>query len=543
MAVSAVIELLGQMAFSFTRSVMEHYNPEEPEFTAESFGFDYLEDSRRQWYSYPVDEFIYQEYDNRKGINTSYLAARSINVTVVNAFCTKEEETPKSIGNQQEDRAMAWKRLRPSFLHTISKSLYIGALISLLAATILGAEYLLLSYVSYKTFAHCKYFPKKLIPHSVQWTITECDVIACGIFYVCSFCHTVLLFLQHQIQGLKTNLVLICCLFYCFDALYRVILQVIGRPFFLESSVYKVPMYVLYAASYCLQLCYLARKFGMRSRPREASLICKLVTPLIFAFTVASAAVYFIYPAYKWQHKSSHGRLLIAIFSPLIGVTAKVISRICVQRLWNITHPGYSYILLAPLYFSTAVIFRVLQAELGSLLYIAALGIIHGITEVVERSVMVAVDHCCHQLWRRELASWGSFRTPRRERLMADIAIMSMMFESTAIVSVNGFLFFYQYFYLENDSLLTLLRSFSITVLVQMVIEWFFTSASLAIETRYQNLPVMAVWQRRWKRFVLVASVTTIPIAMWTSGNLLMVIDENFEAPSIANRSCKMPFT
>ena len=544
MAASAVLEFLGQMAFSFTRSVMEHYNPEEPEFTAESFGFDYLEAPRRQWYSYPVDEFIYQEYDDRKGIKTNYLAARNINVTVINAFCSQEEENLKSNGDQLEDRGMAWKRLRPSFFHTILRSLYIGALISLLAATILGAEYLLFSFVSYKTFKHCKYFPKRLIPYSVQWTITACDLIACGIFYVFSFCQTTLLFLKHQLNGLKTSLVLMCFLIYCFDALYRVILQVIGKPFFQESLVYRVPMYVLYAASYCLQFYYLARKFGLQSRLREANLIFKLVTPFILASVVASAAIYFIYPAYKRQNEKGHGRLLIAMFSPLIGVAAKVISRICVQRLWNITHPGYSYVLLAPLYSITSVIFRVLQAELKSLVFIVVLGIIHGITEVVERSAMVVVDHCCHQLCgEKKLACWGSFRTPRRERLMADIAIISMMFESTAIVSVNGLLFFYQYVYLEKDSFLNLLQSFSKTVSVQMVIEWFFTSASLAIETRYQNLPVMTVWRRRWTRFILVAIVTTIPVAMWTSGNLLIVVDENFEAPSIANRSCKMPFT
>ena len=43
MAGSILIEVFGKMVFSFTRSVMEHYNPEEPEFTAESFGLSPLE--------------------------------------------------------------------------------------------------------------------------------------------------------------------------------------------------------------------------------------------------------------------------------------------------------------------------------------------------------------------------------------------------------------------------------------------------------------------------------------------------------------------
>ena len=82
---------------------------------------------------------------------------------------------------------------------------------------------------------------------------------------------------------------------------------------------------------------------------------------------------------------------------------------------------------------------------------------------------------------------------------MADIAIISMLSESTAIVSVNGFLLLYKFIYFQNNSLLKLLQSFAITTSVPLAIEWFFTSVSLAIETHYQNMPVMAVWRRRWK--------------------------------------------
>ena len=185
--------------------------------------------------------------------------------------------------------------------------------------------------------------------------------------------------------------------------------------------------------------------------------------------------------------------------------------------------------------------FRVLQADLGSLQSIAVLGIIHGAAEVLERSTMVVIDHICHVICKRTTAPWGSFRTPRRERLMADIVIMSMLYESTAIVSMNGVLYLYQYMFLKDDSLLELLQSFAMTTSVQLVIEWLFTSMSLAIETRYQNIAVMAVWQRRWKRHILMAFVATISSAIWASSeNLLDMAHERFEDP--LNQPCKMPF-
>ena len=165
-----------------------------------------------------------------------------------------------------------------------------------------------------------------------------------------------------------------------------------------------------------------------------------------------------------------------------------------------------------------------MQADLVNLQFIIIIGIVHGAAEVIERSTMVLIDHICYVLWRRKSAPWGSFRTPRRERLMADIAIMSMLSESTAIVSVNGFIFLYKFFCLRENSLLGALQLFTKRTLFQLVIEWFFTSVSLAIETRYQNLAVMAVWQKRWKRHLLVAIVNLVPLTIYTSEDLLRLL-------------------
>ena len=46
---------------------------------------------------------------------------------------------------------------------------------------------------------------------------------------------------------------------------------------------------------------------------------------------------------------------------------------------------------------------------------------------------MVFIDHIWSVIWKRPSAPWGNFRTPRRERLMADVAIISMLYESTAL--------------------------------------------------------------------------------------------------------------
>ena len=79
---------------------------------------------------------------------------------------------------------MAWKQLRPSTLRTVCKSMYVGALISLLTATIIGSVYVLISYLCNKTINNCELHPKKSIPSNVQWMRSvELSVLHLLFFY------------------------------------------------------------------------------------------------------------------------------------------------------------------------------------------------------------------------------------------------------------------------------------------------------------------------------------------------------------------------
>ena len=151
MSGGTLIEVAGDIVYRFTQSVTEHYNPDEPEFTAESFGYDPLQSTGREWYYHPFDELIYQEYSDREVSRANSLPTNSFNVRVIDA-CSPDNEDQY----ENEDKTMAWKRLRPSALQTGFKSMYIGALISLLTACKIGTIYLLLSYVSYKTVSNCE---------------------------------------------------------------------------------------------------------------------------------------------------------------------------------------------------------------------------------------------------------------------------------------------------------------------------------------------------------------------------------------------------
>ena len=539
---NTLVEVFGHIVFSFTRGVTEHYNPQEPEYMAESFGYSPLESTGQEWYRHgdPDEECIYQEYSEREATTLDFMRSSRINASVIDASLPEEnEETHED--QQDEDRVMAWKRLRPSALRTAGKSMYIGALISLLTASIIGSVYLLISYLCYKTTYNCEFPPKMSIPVNIQWMRSISAAMACVFLYASFFVLTLFLFRSYQLMGVKGKLILVACLAYFLDTTYRVVLQALGISHSKLSTLQRLPLYVLFFMSVCCDAYLLTNHFCQRRTWRQQmALFLQMTVPIGSVIILADVVECIIYPLYNKQSTESKLRLVIAVFAPLIGVLFKVISRIFVQRLGSITHPGYACVLLAPLYFLSAIMFRVLQADLDSLQSMAVLGLIHGATEVIERSTMVLIDHICHSIWKRTSASWGSFRTPRRERLMADIAIMSMLYESTAIVYVNGVFYLYRYIYLKDDSLLELLQSFAITTSVQLVIEWFFTSVSLAIETHYQNIAVMAVWQRRWKRHITMALLASILLGIGLNLSLLDMAHKRFEEP--LNQPCKVPF-
>ena len=82
---------------------------------------------------------------------------------------------------------------------------------------------------------------------------------------------------------------------------------------------------------------------------------------------------------------------------------------------------------------------RLLQVDLHSSESVALIRVIHGIAEVSDRSIMAFIDFIVPQVLEKRHIPWGGFRTLRHERLAADLSIMGMLSESSAIITVNIF--------------------------------------------------------------------------------------------------------
>ena len=334
-------------------------------------------------------------------------------------------------------------------------------------------------------------------------------------------------------------MVIVSLLFYFVDSVIRIGMQAFGISHSKLTTLQRVPGETIFCLSSCALIYLLKMHFCFGPLIQHVKFMVLFVVPFALTQAVAILTVSCIYPAYNKHHAS--GKVMIAIFTPLIVVVLKAAGRISIQRLWcRISHPGTSFVLLAPMYYGSAIMLRLLQVDLHSLDSVALIGIIHGTAEVFDRSIMAFIDHILHQVLAKRQIAWGGFRTPRRERLAADLTIMSMLSESSAVVTVNIFLQLYQYFYTYNNSPLKLLQSFAVTTSVPLGIEWFFTSVSIAIETRYKNLPVMAVWRKHWIRHLVVLLINLVMVCIWTSTSLFIAVESRFE--NDVKDHCQMPF-
>jgi len=101
--------------------VTEHHNLEEPEFTAESFGYNPLESTGREWYYHPVDEFIYQEYSDREAMSLDYLASSRLDVRVTNACSPETTAKHREISKMKTEPWLGSDSDHPFFVQFVSQ--------------------------------------------------------------------------------------------------------------------------------------------------------------------------------------------------------------------------------------------------------------------------------------------------------------------------------------------------------------------------------------------------------------------------------------
>ena len=231
----------------------------------------------------------------------------------------------------------------------------------------------------------------------------------------------------------KLHLVTITMLAAVIDISYHLLLGVLTfEPY--TPSLQLYPSNVIF----CLLILIISYAIGKKRFPRNFTVAFKLCAQYLVGLPITYLYVYEIFPWFARQHGMQ--KAVVAGISPLIALPVKIISRLCAIHSKEFNHAGTAFVLTALAYGAPAIAFRLLQAEMDNFVLFVALSLGDGIAHVFERSTAVLRDYILETFARKCFKGQttnGPYRTPHSQRLLADMTIQGMLFESVALLTSN----------------------------------------------------------------------------------------------------------
>ena len=127
----------------------------------------------------------------------------------------------------------------------------------------------------------------------------------------------------------------------------------------------------------------------------------------------------------------------------------------------------------------------------------------HGIASTFDKITLPLQDYilkkCCAK--RHHVSK---HRKPNASRLLADLAIISIIAESSAIISSSAIIQILRYYYGRDDNgekyrVVTLSEAGSFRAATGIIVEFLFNTIVIKIQTYCYNIPTIRVWKtRKW---------------------------------------------
>lgn len=439
---------------------------------------------------------------------------------------------------------MAWKQSRPSRLKTLFicfKTVFvmqvvIGSSIALVAILVLVLDFKTAE-LCYEKTSNWSTMPPiiqsiRVVSQSVEGFIIELWHIS---IMLCMFGYSVLK---------DFNLLTINLLAAFADVCYRLVLQTFG---IYKHSWMSYPLNVLFSSVVFVNSLIIAKHVARGGRKKEVlKVTCLLAFQFLSGIPVAFILVYVIFPRYIG--KTDFEKVFIAGACPLIVSVPKVLARALVPKL-DCVHPGVLHLLVGCLYSCSAIVFRVMQAELTSFKFFIALGICHAVIDLLERLTITMRDYLWQSIFRwlvrcnrpQEMRFSARYaRTPRSMRFVADISIQLLLTEPTALVTAVGFIQVYTFTFLGSNSVPNLVSEFFKRCATGLAIDVVFNTLSVWLQVRVFNIAVLKVWNsKNWRVHFIANIVLTLMSMLYFTEYLFRT---KIPPHSVAS-NCSLPFT
>ena len=455
---------------------------------------------------------------------------------------------PGSFGN------MAWKLSRPArwksfvmcFKTVVVMQLLFGSSIALLAIAVLVLDF--------NTVDLC--YPETFNWNSMPQIIQSIRVTAQSVegFFTELWHFLIMLCMFGSSVMKELNLLTINLLAAFTDACYRLCLQIFGiykRPWM------SYPLNVLFSSMVLSNSLILAKHIipvHMYTKKKLFKVASLLALQFLVGIPATFVLVYRVFPWYS--EKSEIEKVFIAGVSPLIICIPKVIARSAAPK-FDLVHPGVLHLLVDALYSSSAIVFRVMQAELTSFSLFVALGVGHAVIDLVERITVTMRDHIweyvykvlsrCNRSQTRNFHA-GKGRTPRSMRFVADVSIQLLLTEPTALVSAVGFIQLYKFMYPDNSrtSVSNLIWGFVGRCVTGLAIDVVFNTVSVWLQVTVFNVAILRVWSsKKWRSHVIANIIFTVNAVFYFTGYLFIIVrskNDHHTAKRFAF-NCSLPFS
>ena len=332
------------------------------------------------------------------------------------------------------------------------------------------------------------------MPKDVQTTQLIWGIISC-VFNQCWHFSIILpVFGWKLIKQL--NLLPWALIFSSTDAIYRLLIHVYHN--FDNRTWEPYPRYIIFLGGILFSSYRIASHFEQKLQQR-LQLTFKLGAQF---YTCAPAILVINFVLFHYFGSLSESyKSVVASLSPVLIIIPKTVARLCAEKMDGLNHPGTSVLLVIALHAGSPLLFRILQAKLESPRMYFILSIVHGIESTFDKVTLPFQDYilqkCCKQQQQhrnsREIKS-------RVKRLLADLAIVSMIAESSAIFASSAVFQIFQCYYryddkAQNYDAAKLLKNACFRIAIGVIIEFLFNTIAIKMQTYYYNIPVIRVWK------------------------------------------------
>ncbi|XP_032226584.2 uncharacterized protein LOC116609874 [Nematostella vectensis] len=449
----------------------------------------------------------------------------------------------------EERDPRSWRKRLPSFRSTAWKSFKTVFLIQTLAGTALGLLAVSLAFLDFNTADLCydKTPEWDKMPRGVQSIRVTGQAVEGFVIELWDFLLLSTAFPWSLMKEL--NLLTLNLLAAFIDMSYRLYFQLFG--------IYKVswmsfPLNALFTLMIILNSWILGRHF------MPASIKGALKYAFIFCaqFVLGmSANLFLVYKLLPWYNsvQSESVKVIVAGLCPLLTAIPKVVARLGAQKLNGVLHPGTANVFVGVLYGATAIVFRIMQAELTSLAFFIALGIGHAVVDMLERLSITMRDYLwgrLYQIIRRQERLKAKYSPPRSRRFIADISIQIMLQEATGLISALGFIHLYHFMYSDKEKPFTdtsVLMNFFTRSITGLAIDLVFNTLSVIIQTRVMNVAIIRVWRKKWRYHLVVNTIIATITMIYYTEYLFSVVRNKYNYSEHAEVrfawNCTKPFS